>query len=793
MAGIAPRQKLSKKEKTPEWFKENTNYLVEETNFYSDDRWEMISLYRAAQGILDSSQYRYVLNPYNSPNENQQNYPAMMRNWDIIAPLVKLFLGEKAEKPSNPEVLIANHDASNKAKESLTEALIGILAQKFVNHLNATGNPTGVPSQEVPEVDEVIAKNSNKYDDARAIFGQDAVDYIKYDLDLKDKYQTGFYDWLVVERVYTYKNVANDNLEHEIVPPLEIWHSTTRTGFIEDCDWVVRKSRYSLNKVLDKFNHVLGIVKDEDGSETDEIAFLESHYATSSVSATNMISMQSADMPTSVTTPKNLSNDGLIDVHHCVWKTFEEIGILTYRDELGQIQTMEVDASYNLETAKGDISLEKLWINRVLESYLIGEVGTGLYKYMQPLLVQREELGNSSICKLPYNGRCGYSERDKINSTVKTLVPYQAFLNVIHFRTELTIGRNKDKIMLMPKGLMPAGWDETKWLYFLEATSIAFFDETKPNAMAVLNAIKAIDLSLGNHIAELRNLIADIKNEAWDAVGVNRQRYGDVKASDGKGANEQAIFRSALISREVFRRFERFEEKDLDGLLDYSKVAWINGKKGMFVRSDGHKAFLEVNPEEHLGTEYNTFIKDSTEEQQKLQMAKQYAFGFAQKGVVKPSTTLEVIDSNNMSKLKVFIKRAEELEEKLKAQQQKAEQDHESQLAQGEANEGKLDRQNKIDVANIMVNGTMNSELIKADVAMLQMENAEEGSEKVDNSENENLENVRKSNIAKTKNRLDSYKAIVDERAKQTDQAIAREKIASAEKIAKQNKNKYDK
>ena len=66
----------------------------------------------------------------------------------------------------------------------------------------------------------------------------------------------------------------------------------------------------------------------------------------------------------------------------------------------------------------------------------------------------------------------------------------------------------------MPIGLIPKDWSPDKFLWFAETTGVAWFDETKPNAAQVLNALKSIDLGLGNYVEQIRNLLGEIKNEA---------------------------------------------------------------------------------------------------------------------------------------------------------------------------------------------------------------------------------------------------------------------------------------
>lgn len=786
MAAVYPQQKLSRKEKDADnmmWWKNNIDYHVDQSNYYTSDRYEMISLYKAAMGIVEPIHYKYVLNPYNSTDENLKNYPAQLRNYDIIIPLMNMFLGEKAEKHSVPQVVTTNPESINSYKEELDKAFVGILAQDFINQLNKAGVQTGVETQQLPEYQKVVEEYKNGHNDKRALFGQEAVDYIRYDLDLKDKYQEAFYDWLVVGRVYSYKDVYKNDLLHQIVPPIEIWHGTSATGFVEDSNWALRRSRYNINDLIDRFHEVLG--DNPDLPDGDEISYLQNKFVNGNeVSASNIQVTPNIDkIASSSTNGASSTFQNLLDVYHVVWKSFEKVGILKYTDEFGQPQEMEVDEDYKLNKENGDISIEWNWINVVYEGYRLGE---HIYKYMRPIQCQRTQLSNTSECKLPYNGRIGYSERNRITSTLKTLLPYQILYNIYHFRAELTLARNKDKLMMIPLGLLPDGWTEDKFLYFAESTGMLFFDETKPNASTVLNSLRAIDLNLGNYISQMRNLLAGIKEEAWDAVGMNRQRYGDVNASDGKGTNEQAIVRSSVISREMFRRFERFEESDMQGLLDCSKLAWLDGKKGMYINSDGRKAFLEANPEQHLETDYGVFYKDSVEEADKLKMAKQYAFGIAQKGG-SFSSVMEVIDATNMAKIKQFVAKAEEIERQFQ---------EETQKKQAEANQQMVESKNAQEDKN---NATgIEKEKIKAEasinVALINKTGSDENGNPVDDSNtemfkayDEYVQSLREKDLQKqaeglknlqsaTKTRMDEASLEMEKQKMENDLRIQRER-----------------
>lgn len=791
MSSVAPKQKILSTEKTAKWYKDNANWMIDQTNFYTEGRYEMLMLYQAAMGVIDKSAYKYVLNPYNSTDENLQRFPAQLRNYDIITPIIGLYIGEKADKPFNHTVICVNADAPNQFKEAHDEAFKAALAQSLVNTLNSQGVATGVESKEIPPLEKISEQYKNNYNDKRAQFGQEAVDYIKHNLELKDKYQEALYDWIVTGKCYTYKDVYKDDLLHEIVPPLELWHGTSQTGFVEDANWAVRRTRYNINDCIDRFHEVLG----KNDKKEDEIEILENLFKSSQVASTTFTTTPNIDKISSSSSEASLySNGDLIDVYHCVWKSFRKVGILHYLNEIGQPEEMEVDDTYKLDKSKGDLEVEWMWMNQVEETYRIGE---SMYKYCRPIIAQRNQLSNTSECKLPYNGRIGYSERNREQSVVKQLLPYQALVNIYHFRRELIIAKNKEKLALMPKGLLPEGWGTDKSMYYADTTSMLWFDETKPNAQLVLNAMKAIDLSLGTYIDQMTNLIREIKAEAWDAVGMNRQRYGDVKASDGKGNTDQAVFRSAIISREMFRRFEKFEESDLQGLMDYSKLAWINGKKGMYINSDGRRAFLEVNPDQHLESDYGIFAVDSADEKAKLDQARQYAFGWAQKGTTAASTVIEILDSNNVSKLKDAVKKAEQFEREYNQSIEKAKSEATMALEQKISERDDKANQTKKDVALINADATKYSANLKAStdvhVAELPDGSEEDASEVMNQKYNEYVKEKEKSDLEKSRLSLSSASNTAEDRFKEAKIALDKEKLVVAERIAAKNKNKYDK
>ena len=254
--------------------------------------------------------------------------------------------------------------------------------------------------------------------------------------------------------------------------------------------------------------------------------------------------------------------------------------------------------------------------------------------------------------------------------------------------------------------MIPKKWDLDKFMYYVEGTGIAWVDYNKEGIQLSPQHQSVLDMSIKT-IEQYITLLESIMIE-WEKVsGVNRQRQGMVGAYEGKATSQQAIVQSSHITEDIFRKFSRLEQRDLQAMLDYSKEAWIAGKKGMYVMSDGTTEFLDLDSMDHMESEYGIFVSDSGKDQDKLDILKQLSQSMVQNGV-PASTIAEMVDADNFSQIKEKIKQAENQQQQLQQAQSEAEQQAKQQELQLKAQElenenmnKEKDRQVKIEVARI--------------------------------------------------------------------------------------------
>lgn len=749
------------------------DHYIRRSNFYDTHKSYLEVLYDAAAGVLYPETYKYVLNPRNTKNDTLKKYPARLRNYPIIEPVIEMFLGEMATRDDDPVVVNTAEEGSAFAEKRL-KFMQQILAQKFVNEANEAGIDTGVESQEVPEPEEAFEKFADDYADARSNLGEKALIILRQELQLDDVIQRCFYHWLVCGQVITFKEViANDVFYTDCDPRDVTIFGLPEGGMIEDGEAVVYLREMSKSQVLKRWDF-----SDEEWKKLVE-ATKDVDYNRRSIRNLSTESMD--DLVDSDRNNEAVEQDSL-SVYFVVWKGIKKNAIITYVDPLtGTEQEKEVEASYKLDPNLGDISKE---IIKTEVWYECARIGDDMYKGFGEGLVQRNEINNYKTCKLPFNGKFRGYQPDRLTSIVKIGLNFQVLTNILHYRLELTIAKSKGKVIAFPFGLIPrkGSWDEEKFFYWADANQVMFYDETQPNAAVALQGIKEIDLSLSQYVGQMWELINATRQEWWDTIGLNRQRYGETFASDLKSTQEQALKRSAVITEDMFRQFDLVIESDYNGLIDFSKVAWIDGKRGWYRNSEKRRVFFDINGTEYMDTQYGVFISNSREDKARMEEARQLLLTMGQNNLAHDAM-LGILGASSVSKAENIAKKAMEVQrahEQQIAQEQRA---GEEAKANAETQKAQVTSEDKRYVADRNYDAVVDAAKIRARMQLL-MDTVNE-----DNA----VESENEVNSLQEFNSMQGYENANRQRASAAEKAsLEREKMANALKIAKENKNQYD-
>ena len=687
-----PQQRLPLTKKTEKWREECVDAFINLSKFgLSERRNYLKTLYDYYNGEIDEQDYKYVLKPY---GKTRENFPSKLRNYPIIKPIIDLLLGEKAKRPLNFTVAVKNGDSVSLKEEAKTKALFGAVQKMFLQQIADTTDPdaNAEEAQIEPQYPKQIMEQFERtYVDDRAIKGQASINYIIQEQELYDKLQKQWFHYLVAGECYSHKGVRRNEPFYDVINPLDIdYDKDPDIDFVEDGDWAIIRKWMHASSAIDQFGEYL--------SDTQILELETPHQASVDSYLLYRAEATGAD--------DNIYRNRLIEVVTIYWKSRKRIGFVTYTDPItGTEEEFEVDETYKMpaEIKEADGKMSWEWVNEVWQGT---KIDGRFYINITPYKNQRESLDNPSTCKLPINGR-KYSDINASNiSLVSQGIPYQLNYNIYKYRLELAIARSKDIIAQFDINMIPKKWDMDKFMYYVEGTGIAWVDYNKEGIQLSPQHQSVLDMSIKT-IQQYIVLLDSIMQEWEKLSGVNRQRQGGLGQYEGKGVAQQAIVQSSHITEDLFRKFAHFEQRELQGMLDYSKEAWVNGKKGMYVMPDNTMQYIDIDSLEHMESNYGIFISDAGEDLERLKQARSLSQAMIQNGAPM-SSVLEMFEANNFTGIKDKIQKAEKAQQELQQAQAQAEQANKEKAMQmqqmqmqQEQIDKEKDRQLQIEVALI--------------------------------------------------------------------------------------------
>ena len=349
----------------------------------------------------------------------------------------------------------------------------------------------------------------------------------------------------------------------------------------------------------------------------------------------------------------------------------------------------------------------------------------------------------------------------------------------------MIIAKNKMMILLLPESLISD--DPDTRIYRMAADGTLIYNDEDDNGSVKAQQVRMISANLGNYITEITNLIESIKIDGREAVDMNEQRYGQINQSAGKAITDEAVSRSSMGSIVIFAMFDEFRKRDYDRDVDYAKLAYIDGLDTRFRDSEGRNRYVSLDVNSFIGSDYSTTVRNNEKERDKINQLKQWAFSAAQNGDL--DMAIAAITNDNVSTIKNAVNKFMEIkrqhENDLKQADQQLEQMKEQFELQKIQVQGEEDRKTEELKAYLQ----MQQSYIDLDVSQFQNPfNREQAEAQLKATAENNKSEIERQKLSIEQQRIqaDLYNAAADRQVK-------REDIANQLKIARTNKNKYDK
>ena len=795
-----PQQRVSGAiKKTADWYANCIDYVIDAGLSFNDRKDTELKL-SILRGDLPTEFYKKTLNPYNSANEKYQRFPATLRNLDIMSDVIRRYVSEYFKGihefvvgANNPDIVI---NKNVKLKEKIGELAQQAFQQEFERQYQAMiqqaqqqgQDPNTInPQQAMPDVDKFIADFNEKYIDDESKQGQDILDYVRAMTKDNIIYLSAFFNFVSLGECYSYSDVRGNKLFKENVPVLEAFPIPNDKFFVEDHDMFARRMLMSYQQIVDMFDDML---TDKDKK------FLELYYGRASsnngITQLNYTQMFETypDICDKFTKGEreifkkepitiHAENNNLFEVWHVVWRGEAKRGILTYINELGLQTTRVVEEDYKFNPEAGDINIEWVYEPQVYEGYRIG----GRYNSIYPIKARPVAFNRNG--KLPYNGIMEVLPMMGKFSIIKLITPYQVMRNIFAYHREMVIAKNKMLILLLPESLIASNSEDK--IYKMAADGVLLIDDSEDTNSLKMQQIRLLNANMGDYITQLTNLMEATKLEAREMVDMNMQRYGDIAQSAGAATTQEAISRSSMGMVILVQMFDEFRKADYNRDLDYCKLAYAEGLDTSYWDELGKRRFISLDVNTFISSDYSTTVRNDSKELDKIQQLRQWAFSAAQNGDL--DMALAAISGDNVSQIKATVQKFMDIkrqhEEQMKQMEQMMKQEELQSKLQEIAAKGEQDRLTE----ELKYAYEMQLKYMDVDMSLL----ASNASDESARNRLAAITEDNKRNLEQQRINLEREKIMADTYSKAADREVKRHQIDTQLKIAKTNKNKYDK
>jgi hypothetical protein len=711
---LKPQQRLSyaeKVEKDNQWGKNVINYYLKHAYFYSEytakvgAKKDLALLYKIHNNQIPDEWFNPITDPFNVQDPAHKQQPAVIRKTNIARPVIEKILGEYAIRPFSWYIEKMGEEGYNKYLEQLTGKLHENIKQHFLNGLDpAIFEQAQQEQREVPLPEKVKESMDDSYIDSEVLDANKLLKHVVESVYFFEKSRLLFKDFAIAGEEYTQKDVRDDQIEYERVSPLDLWYiKSYYSPYIEDGEVAIRRILLTPGEVVDRFYREI---------EEEQLQRLDTqNYVNGTYIANFLTDIRTRNFDSLVLNK--------IPVYYVTWKSQKKVGFVTWIDEFGQEYEDVVSEDY-IKNPDRDEKIQWKWINEIWEGYKIGKED---FLQIRPLPYQRNELNNISKCKLPINGRC-YSDDHASNVSIyELMIEWVKLFIICNYRLERMIAKSKDKILLLDKAVIPqdAEWDEEKFFYYADTLGFALIDRSNRAADRGFNQYQVLDMRLYEDIQSMISLLEWIKQQCYSTIGVTDQWLGDVKASENVGNVNSAVGAAKIAIEDLFIKHEEFLQRELQGLLDLSRIAYRDGFKSLTYTDDRRVELLNINPDVYSYLDLALKVQNSAKSKQVLDQMKMAVQPYLQNGG-KMSSVLEVLEAESTAKIKHVLRTIERKEqEQLERQsqdEQQSQQQHEQdmlRLQQEQAQIASIFKQQEI---NLEWDRKDNNELIKGDIAM---------------------------------------------------------------------------
>lgn len=839
---IYPDQfKTDKEKEDPSYIKQTLDYFANVAYAqYRKHRKTFVKNYDLMKGIIDYSDFYQTTPEVQSFTDllmRDTELPEYVKHYPILNPPVNTMVGELTKRPDLHKVRAFDDDSKDEELQFKTGIMQQLIIQEGKRMLIADLAQKGedISQLEPDELEQMTLDKAKEYLTTFTTqgekWGNHIITALKMEFSMKEKSEDMFRDLLLSSREYIHimEDSSKLGLNVQVVNPKNYWQLGLPDVKYSSAVSGEKNVPYANGLVnVMEFSEIIEEFPELSLKEIDHLRESQQDYGLINVRESNLFTNKTGSDSVIYDTYNRLvlqermmieaemkeNTDELRDwlgitnsvqsfgYKYTVVRSYhvskKKTGLLTYLDEDGEPQSRLVDENYK-EGTPGELSIEWGWINQM---YKGAKIGPDIY-FLEPFHL------------LDYSPIIGVIHEVK-NTTPRSLVdlmkPFQVLYNICMNQLFELLQKEIGNVQLMSIRHVPTPKDGDAqdaldiWEEEARKRGVVFVDDSPENTKGAssFNQFTSLDLTRTTEIQSRYALAAQLKNECWELIGMNRQRLGGALATETATANQNALVQSFAQTEPYFAAHEYVLNQFYQALLDAAQ--YIESNKPLstikYITNQGEQAFIEVAGQDLKAKDFKIFITSRAEDQQLLTEFRQLSQAMLQNGAsVYDISTLYT--TNSIRQMQKAFKDLQDKQEQFQAQTQQLEQSQ-LQLQQQEHAENleQAERHHQEDLAmeKYKTDVKANTDIAKAEITTYFQAPATDtdgdGSPdimEIANHAQKAQEILAKVDLEHRKMSVEMQKMINDNQQKEADRKVTREQMKNdvqVEKLKIKNKPK---
>ena len=786
---------LSEKEKE-QWIKSTMDYFANIAFAQYKQNITFRKNYRLLNGEFNFSDYTNIpemqelISYLNDVPDQEPEVPQHLKHYPIVNPPINQLKGELINRPHKYKVKAVDDEAVNETIDFRTE----LIKEHFVKKLEAQLEGQPIDPEQEAQMQQELQNKILDYTSVAEEWGNKTLNALKYHFNFREKSQQAFLDFLVTGKEFHHFYPDNSRLgfTYKTENPSNVWYLANRNAqYTSDCWALGLIEVLSMSEIVERYNLT--------GEEVEHLKNRSLQNLRNNEYSPLAPALPDPNDPLWQLTFENVGDFANGGIDHNVfsfnsqhsytvvtsyWQSKKKIFKRTYLDEEGFQQEMFVSEDYKMDKTLGDVMLEELWINEWWRGI---KIGADIYVNVEPLEFTQQA---------PIVGIINTTRNTQGKSLLDLLKPYQVLYNICMNQLWELLEKEIGVVFLgdlkvVPKKDSQDPIETMLWNAKNRGTLLIDTSIENTGGAVQFNQFSRLDLTRSQEIQARIQLAQQLRLEAYELVGLTRQRLGNSQASDTATAANNALIQSFAQTETWFAWHDNILQKVYQTILDMAQYIELQKPTSTlnYLNSELETVFLQVSKNELLH-ELFVFVSSYAEDKVTLEQLKQLAQPAMQNGA-ELSEMVDLFTANSERSLRKTLADVQKRKEAIRQQEQAIQQQQLEQQQSQFEQKMQMDAAQKAEDAR---REDMNKQLDRENkLQVVQLQGiANEGSYSPDVDTTGLL-------IEQTKIAQDISKQTFEKVTKNKELSLKEKELALKEKdidtklrIAQTNKNKYD-